>query len=557
MKELAVTDSEESEDNTASKEIKPDGGPARPAKPGREGLSPVMREIRNEEERSLKEWLDELGSQGAFKVQLRREKPLTIRDPRTGKEVKTAGFLDTFDHTIDEQFIQGQYGGGTYALKVTRRGENGSYKFERGNHRTIEIAGDPLLDKLPGNGLPPASTPGTGGDNPSMVKAAFDVMQSQLDRASQAQPRGIDPAVQMLFDQMRSDAANRDRELSQLRNDVRSMANQKPAEDPVKDRLLGSLIDGQSGHVTALQLRHEAELRQIKDSAIQDLARIQDRHDRTVSEMRTSHELALASIKASYEREIAAMRSSHEVTVKATEATFAVQVHTLNGEIKRLERDNAELRVDVKELREKKDKPFLEQVKDIQNLREALGVGDEEGDKSTVDKIVEGITNPTVVEAVTGLFNRAPRAVPPAAPVAAAPTRPRVMTASDGNKFIEMPDGQGGRQLIPVKKKPKMVATEDGTEVEVPEIDPAQITLLVGYLTRAFDGGQDPEVVAQSGRTMVPPDILAWIQQNDTANASGVDLFMSKVAKLPGSSSLATQSGRNWLRKVGKALVGG
>jgi len=36
----------------------------------------------------------------------------------------------------------------------------------------------------------------------------------------------------------------------------------------------------------------------------------------------------------------------------------------------------------------------------------------------------------------------------------------------------------------------------------------------------------------------------------------GVDGFLTDVAKLEGTSPLASQAGRNWTRKVGKALLG-
>ncbi len=62
--------------------------------------------------------------------------------------------------------------------------------------------------------------------------------------------------------------------------------------------------------------------------------------------------------------------------------------------------------------------------------------------------------------------------------------------------------------------------------------------------------------MAQTGRSSIPTDILAWIRERHTEQVSGVDLFMTKVAKLPGSSPLASQAGKNWLRAVGALLVG-
>jgi hypothetical protein len=135
--------------------------------------------------------------------------------------------------------------------------------------------------------------------------------------------------------------------------------------------------------------------------------------------------------------------------------------------------------------------------------------------------------------------------------------------SADGQVFLQRSDGSGGTVLVPAKKRPKVIPATmnpDGSvatpPIELPEIDPENIQRLVGFLERAYDGKQDPEVVARSSRTAVPEEVMTWLRQNDTEQVSGVDLFMSKVAKLPSTSSLSTQGGRNWLRKVGKALVG-
>jgi hypothetical protein len=86
--------------------------------------------------------------------------------------------------------------------------------------------------------------------------------------------------------------------------------------------------------------------------------------------------------------------------------------------------------------------------------------------------------------------------------------------------------------------------------VEIPALDPAKLEMAISYLERAYSGNQDPETVAVSARPIMPEEIMQSIQ------ALGIDVFFAKVAKLPSASPLASQAGKNWIRKVGKALVG-
>jgi len=195
-------------------------------------------------------------------------------------------------------------------------------------------------------------------------------------------------------------------------------------------------------------------------------------------------------------------------------------------------------------------------LKDAQALKDAIG-GDEAGESSAVAKIVEVISSPAVGEVVGRMFHR-PAATAPAQPPQVhpvAPSRPMVVKDRTGQAFVQVVTPQGV-QLTPVRKKPKVITTDAGQQVEVPPMDPADVRTLIGYLEAAFNGGQDPQILAQSARAMVPEPIIAWIKENTTADVNGVDLFMRKVANLPGSSPLATLAGKKWLRKVGKALTG-
>jgi hypothetical protein len=544
-------------DGQADDPDQPDDGKASgKAKDGLYAATGPLRQIVADEDQSLKGTLDSLGADGSFRIGVYRLEPEEWQDPQTGRRVKTAGKLKTYTSKIDEDLISDRHGGGKYQLRFSRRDAKGSYKFF--TQRTIDIAGDPRIDDVPRTAAPAGgqTVVTAPSESPGLVKEAFAVLRDQLDRASEPResgPRRMDPAVEMMLDQMRRDAERRDNELAELRRDLAQSRAVKPVEDPVKDKLLSSLIDGERGHVTALQLRYEAEARQIKSAAEEDIKRLHDRHERDV-----------ANVRAGFEREIAAIRSSHEVALASQKASFDMQVKLLESDNRRLERDNTELRADVKELRARKDRTIVETAKELEAVKDALGLGDGDGDKSNFDKFLEVATSPAAAEFVSKVVGggEKPAAQPAAQQPSHRPSR-KLMQDPAGNKFIVTTDGAGQERLIPVKKKPRVIpatTNPDGTvatpAIELPQVDPVAVAAVVGYLERAFSNKQEPEVVAQSGRASVPDEILTWIRDHDSDRVSGVDLFMREVAKLPSTSPLSTQSGKNWLRKVGKALVG-
>lgn len=522
--------------------------------PAAEPPSAVMKQIALEEERSLKEWLDTIGTQGAFRVSVARTEPKYVNVRGRG-QVKCDGFLRSYDHVISEEDIQRDWGGGNFQVKVMRPGKNGgSMQYQRGLHRSLQIAGDPSTDNLPGgaNTTVPTDQPAVAPENATVTKELASLVKEMVhDRDRGEQQRGIDPAIKMLLDQqreqlaeVRNQMATREREMAELRRE----ASAAPPGDPLKDQILSSMIQGRDGQVEAIKVRTESELRMAKESAIQEVKRLEDRHDREIAAMRQSHEQTMATLKSSYDREIAAMRHSAEVALTATKATFDVQVHTLNAEVKRLERDVAELRTDNRELRERKEKGILEQLTEMKKIKEAFG-GDEE-ESSTMDKVMAAA--PALIEQVgRAIASKQAGAAPAQAQAPAVQGPPQIYRSANGQRVIL----QGGK-AIPIVRKPKVVKTDDGTAVVAPVVEPNQVAMLVSYLEGAYKGGQDPGIVAQSGRSHVPEEVLKWIRENDNEQVSGVDLFMRRVANLSSTSPLSTQSGRNWLRKVGKELVG-
>lgn len=532
-----------------------DGDKAKPkAKPKDAGEPPVpkpLRDVRTAESLALKDYLTSLGTQGAVRIRVNRTDPKILRV--NGKEVKIEGHLDTVDEFLSEGDLAERWGGGTYDLTITTRGDLGSYQYA--GHRVVKISGEPKAEAyvVPS----PAPQASSGGDGqPALVREMVGLLKSELDQARK--PDSIPPALQALLDQMRADLQESRRESAALRTELRDAQRKDPPTDPIKDKLLGTLIDGESGRIISLREQFASEMRQVKESHQADVKRLEDRHDRVVAEMRSERQRDLEIVKATFEREIAALKASHEVSLSAVKTTAELQRETLKNEIERLRGDLQSMRSERDTLRDKKDKPLLDQVKEIDALKELLGAGDADGG-GTVGQLVAAL--PAVAETVGGIVAQARsggvHAGQPVAQVGASPPqaqqRPRVVVnRQTGQRFV-----QNGTQMVPVRPKPKMVTNESGTPVEAPPVEPAQLALIINTMEQAFRRDESPEIVAQTGRTFVPREILAWIRENDTEASSGLELFMSRVANLSSTSPLASQGGRNWLRKVGKALIEG
>lgn len=503
-------------------------------------LSPDLKKVRNAEDMDLREILEGVGTEGAWKVVLRRIAPEYVRDQQ-GKQVQTSGNLKTYTSKVDEDLIKREHGGGKYRLRFMKRNAAGSFVFFA--ERTMEIAGDPDLDSLP-RSVPQVATPsadaGRQGDSPTLVTKAFDILTSQLDKAQQQQhpapviqDRGPDLATQTMLAILQKTIDQRDAQIMEMRQEIRELATQKPPEDPMKNKWIDKLMADDTARLTTVRTQYESEIRIIKQSHHDQEQRLQDRGERERTELKGIHE-----------RELGLQRTSHEVAMSAAKSSFEMQIKLLESENRRLERDNSELRSELKELRAKKDKSLVEQAREIQAVKEALGEDDTE--QSTIDKIVGAVTNPAAIDFAKGIFGKATGTPAAAAAAAVKPvTKSKVVETPDGNKWLQKPDGSFHGPL----RKPKKVV-QGSADPTIPPIEQETLDRIIGILERSFAGQQDPEVVAQSARAHVPDEILSAIREH------GVDGFLSKVAKLPGTSPLNRQDGRNWVRKVGKALIG-
>lgn len=550
MKEVANTDADVAEVERPPPQPpapKSKGKPAEPLAPAGERLGPELRAVRTSEDLSLRELLDGIGTEGAYRVRVTRKTPVDCKDPTTGRLVTTAGFLKQYEGHFDETSIKQAHGGGTYELKISRKTAEGSFKYFA--QRTMNIAGDPDLDDpcltriaVPAGQPPAVQQIPASSESPTVVGKAMDIMASQIEAMREDRNDGrksdeMSPAVMHMMQMMQGTIDRMQSELTAARRESAI----KPVEDPFKDNLLNNLMRDDNSRLSSVRAQYESEIRMVKENALAEQRRLEERHERYQAEARSSHE-----------REIANIRQSNEATLVSVRSSYEMQNKLLESDLRRLERDNGEMRIEVKELRAKHGKSIVEQAKDLNDVKEALGLGGDE-EQSTIDKVVGAVSSPAVMGVVERFMAGRPAAAAPAAAAQpAGPSRPKTVSTPDGKRFALMPNGS----MRELRAKPKVITTTltnpDGTAgptltlPAIPEDTSKQVT---DYLERAFAGNQDPVIVAQSGRALVPDEIMAVIREH------GVDVFLQKVARLPSGSPLSTQAGKNWVRKVGEALV--
>ncbi len=501
--------------------------------------SPELVAADRRQDQTLVDWLEGLSGQTNVKISLLRVRPVM----HAGK--KTNGTLASFENLITEEEIMETYGGGTYSIRVQRKNAQGSWVMWKQSQ--VEIAGDPRIDNLPRSGEPERPhAPAQPVSHDPLVSKAFSFMEGQVaaarhtpdasGNAAQIQAamnsqmailmRPFEAQMQM----MQASLAAKDAQLAELN---------RPKEDAFQQKLLGNLIEQDSARVRALRDTYDSEIRQLKEHAKANEDRMNDRFDRE-----------RASLEKAHEREISNLLATHSQSLENIKASHATQKMILDAEVTRLKDDLAEGRGDLKELRAKKDQTITEKIHEMNALKGLLG-GEDEKEKSTLEKIVETAVGSEKLMGVVGRLGDKIGAGEQPGPAAAAQQQ-QAMTAParrsrvvrdkrSGQMFRE--DGNGHR--VPLRQQ-----AEDGTETDVIEIDPADVRMGVAFLESACRNGIDPANVATSARSMIPESIMASIRQH------GVDGFLEKVAKLESSSPLTSQEGRNWVRKVGKALLG-
>lgn len=526
------------------KESKPERPERKEVRPTAPPVSRDMQAVNNAEDASLRAMLEQLGTGGAFKVVVSRVEPEDFIDPATGRRVKTSGMLKTYTEVLDEEFVGKRHGGGKYTLKVHKAtGKGDQMTFYK--QRTIEIAGDPKLDDAalqrsvaPASSASSASLPSTPPAEDAKVAVAAMAM---AERAFTAQAN-IKPAeadhkpYELMIQQLVEQNANLREEMREVRRQAETRAAQP--QNPAESKLLDKLIDQDTARLSAIRIQHESEINMLKAQHVDEIKRLHDRNDRNIDMMRQSFERELSSLKTSQEM----LKSVQDVSASTTKEVLKAQVHSLEREVDAKDKELAELRA-------RKDKSMAEQIKELNALKDLMDDGkDDEEDSGVVGQIMSKL--PDVMGAAGAILGKGPQAQPAPPQQLQVPQRPQLVRGNDGQTYRV----GANNQLIPIKRKPQVVQGAPGAPaVQVPEIPADQLERIKDMLERAFENGTEPEVVAQTAKAALAgrEEIFTAVRQ-----LGGVDQFLLKVANLPSTSPLLTQAGKNWVRKVSKALVG-
>lgn len=529
------------ETGEASRDVDDAADGAIPRLKGKKGDAPreskSMNALRNNEDRALKEWMEELSPGGQVKVKIIRTSPKIWRGMNVG------GSLATYDHQIDEEWIREHHGGGNFQLEVRKPRTNGSGWVYAGG-RAIQIAGDPRTDDVFRNkeDVPAApvvaAAPAAGS---AIVDKTFSVLERELENARRGS--GADVAtMQLMLAPLQTQIEQLSRMLQEKDRQLAAAQQPRPVErDEFRDRMLATMLEGDSARLSMMRAQHESEIRQLKESAMQNESRLRDSFERDKQNIAMSHERELNAIRGAYDLKVASQEQSHTTGRSLMEA-----------EIRRLQSDLTEAKAELAALRLKKDKTILEQATEFAAIKEAIGeiTGNDKEEKSTIEKVIEAAGSIPAVQGVIGRFAGGGDAQSAQPQVQQPVVQPRLLTGPDGNLYQQLPDG---RMRLIRRRAALQQAAPQGVEAsgpQIPEIAPATIKISVDYLESAYRNGQDPTEVATSVRSMIPVDVINAIRK------LGIDGFLTNVAKLDASSPLSSQAGRNWTRKLGKALLG-
>ena len=479
-----------------------------------------------QDERSVSEWLTSLPSADSVQIKLARVAPQTFR----GRKVN--GHLATFSvsEMIDEEEIRDRFGGGKLQLVAQRRGTNGRWEFMKGGSRTIDIVGDPklsaeLFDVEETGGKAAQAIP--SGEDPGLAKSALALSERLVERAEERAERAASRDGSMDIDRMMR-PYEKQIEIMQEQNRMLSVELQqirgvKPDDSPTT-KLVEKMMDSESvrleglrQQMDGLRANHDAELRQLRQSHEDDMKRREDHFRRQEQEIRNANT-----------REIDTIKEGQRMTFEAQKTAHEGRIDTFKSRVTDLERQLSETRVELVELRSKKDKSITEQITEFAHIKEAIETlgGNNDNDSSTIERVLGAISDNPVVQGIANRISNAPAVhVPPQRVVRRGPPRQAAPPPNALKPTTPPAPAQPVRKVI--------------------QINQNELRMALSFIESAATREDDPEKLAQGARSMIPTDILRAIRE-----CGGIDTFLDNVAQLEESSVLNTQGGRNYIRKV-------
>jgi hypothetical protein len=513
------------------------------------------------EDNELLEHIAGFGTDRGYEVRVYRT------SPKKWKGVAIEGHLGTFDEWMSEEDLKQLFGGGTLQLKIHRPNAKGSMQYLKAV--SVKLPGPPRGEGIEDD--EPAilyEAPSNHEDN-TIAQQAMDTMKEMVDKAEKG-GNGFDPVMMNLMMEplkaqieqsnanliaMQENMAKKDAQILQL-------ITTKP-DTSGQDNLVNKMLDTETGRSEHLRNMHESEMRQLRENSKEESKRQDDRHR---DEQRRSEDIQ--------RREIDNMTRSNTTMMDTLKMSYDSRIEGYKKDIERLERDLNNKETELVVLRAKKDKTIIEQVSEIQTIKEAFGAISGSGDDGPEQKWYEKLASTVVdnpegiasaVAMVTGQnpqqqLQQQPQqqlqqqlAAPPAQ--GDAPLTPEDIPighpfrAEDGQLYCRVPpDGS----VVPYDQAVRMGEAAQAREDEAAgKPDPSDVKMAINFMESAFTAGTSAADFAASAKSMIPQNIIKYME------SVGVDTFLNEVAVLEQGSVLRNQTGRTYMREVAKFLLEG
>jgi hypothetical protein len=527
------------------------------ARPAEAAPAPVAQSLVHEDAKEVFSWLRGLGQAGMIRAKLSRLSPATTQDGQPCR-----GFLQEYEEIVDEKEIMRIWGGGTFQMKVQTQNPRGGWIYA--GQRQFDIGVPP---KVPGGHVEkdrddgPVVVPQSDGVTRQALSMMSDLTkdaQRRADRAEERRPESgmnldaLNLALQPLRDQisaLNAQLIGRDNQLAAKDKTIAELMMKKPDTSFYETMLIKS-TDAENGALSRMRDNHESELRQLRQSHADDL-----------KFTRESHARELDSRERAHLRELQSLRDMTVMAGTATATGTEARIDAFKREISSLERQLATQTAELATLREKKDKSFVETLGEIASTKAALDglTGGEAPEEAPIwERAMSTILDSPLAKAVAHRVEQAP-AQPPPQPQQV--VRRVVRRRVDPNAPVQVPPQQAGPTDTSVMEQGLAEQPVEGAPAaapvqapkkkpEPPKFNQVEMSMAIQFMENAVTSSQSPEVFAESIRSSVPGSIINYIRD------AGIDEFL-RIARVPDSSSLNSQHGKNFIRKVAKILVGG
>jgi hypothetical protein len=489
------------------------------------------------EAREVYDWLSRVGSTGEIKAELYRHQPLSYRG------VKTNGLCDTYAEPVDIQRIQETHGGGKYLLRCQQRvrGKTGAGKWAYAGAASFDVAGPPKLDSLRFD--EPDHPRGNGADMTGPVQQAMNLSYQMVKDANARAERletddrrgvGTDPAIVTLIEGLNRQVASLQSLLSDKDDRLVTAMSAKP-DTSATDRVIGLMEKqtvSESNRLDAIRQAHDSELRQLREFNRNEISARETRFEREIDALRQAHI-----------REIDSLKGAHTMSLETLKQSYASRIDALKETIGRLERELAETRTELGQVRGRKELSPIDQIQGLVALKngfEALSPTDKDDEPgSTAERVITAIFDSPVAQ---GIASRIAQSAPP--------NQEMVWVKRQDGQMVQVPRAYL-TQLQQQRQMQAQAGAAEGGKDAAPTLDKAEVKRAVQFLETAYKNGHAPQVVAASARNLIPGKILSFLKKK------GVDAFLNEVADLEDGSSLATVAGRIYIRNVAKFLLEG